>query len=73
MTLRCIFIPSQRDHLFITQSDWKALHVVCLSFHPGLGRQCQPTEQAKSRSGGEDGRRSYLCFLSSCAEDRGLG
>ena len=88
IAFRCTFYTQQkRPFVYKLRVTGKTLHVVCLRFHPRLGRQCQPTEQAEVGSRGED--ESPFCLLLTesvwltevtCAsfhlglsEDRGLG
>lgn len=59
---RCTFY-TQKNKPFIYKPGVtrKALHVVCLKFHPRLGRQFQPTEQAEVGIKGEM-RTHPVCF-----------
>lgn len=88
IAFRCTFYTQQkRPFVYKLRVTGKTLHVVCLRFHPRLGRQYQLTEQAEVGSRGED--ESPFCLLPTesvwltevaCAsfrlglsEDRGLG
>lgn len=84
---RCTFY-TQRKKPFVYKPrvTRKALHVVCLKFHPRLGRQFQPTQQAEVGSQGGDespscllpsesslAHRGHLCsFCLRLHEDRGF-